>query len=217
MSTAVTTRPSPASDRAYDHVKRAILVGELPGGELFTEGHIAAQVGISRTPVREALLRLQAEGLVALYPKRGALVVPVTPREAHEVLEARLVIEEWAAGRAWAARAELVGDLKQRLEAMQEAKAADDVAAFSEADRVFHAVIVEAAGNTVMARQYGMLRDRQMCILADGIRASASRMAHAITAHRKLIRLLEQGTKAEFVRESRAHVEDAMDRLGVAR
>ncbi|KNX36147.1 GntR family transcriptional regulator [Luteipulveratus halotolerans] len=208
---------APASDRAYDHVKRAILRGDREGGAFFTEGQVADEVGVSRTPVREALLRLQAEGLVALYPKKGALVVPVTPREAHEVLEARLLLEEWAAGRAWPHRAALVEALRPHLAAMQQAKAADDVAAFSEADRTFHEAIVEAAGNAVLTRQYRMLRDRQLCILADGIRASASRMTHAITAHRTLIRVLEQGTKAEFVRESRAHVVDAMDRLGVAR
>ena len=208
---------APASDRAYAHVKRAILRGDREGGAFFTEGQVADEVGVSRTPVREALLRLQAEGLVALYPKKGALVVPVTQREAHEVLEARLLVEEWAAGRAWPHRAALVETLKPHLAAMQQAKAADDVAAFSEADRTFHELIVEAAGNAVLARQYRSLRDRQLCILADGIRTSASRMTHAITAHRTLIRVLESGTKAEFVRESRAHVEDAMDRLGVAR
>ncbi|MDE9366906.1 GntR family transcriptional regulator [Luteipulveratus sp. YIM 133132] len=212
-----TSTAAPASERVYEHVKHAILRGDRAGGTFFTEGQIGDEVGVSRTPVREALLRLETEGLVALYPKKGALVVPVTPREAHEVLEARLVIEEWAAGRAWAARADLVVDLRGHLAAMVDAKAADDVAGFSEADRAFHEAIVAAAGNSVMARQYRMLRDRQMCILADGIRASASRMTHAVTAHRTLIRLLTEGTRAEFVRESRAHVQDAMDRLGVAR
>ena len=60
--------------RVYQHLKRAILEQVHPGGTLLTEAEIADAVGVSRTPVREALLRLESEGLVALYPKRGALV-----------------------------------------------------------------------------------------------------------------------------------------------
>ena len=67
-----------ASARVYDRVKRDILDGHHPGGTFVTEGELAVATGVSRTPVREALLRLETEGLVRLYPKKGALVVPVT-------------------------------------------------------------------------------------------------------------------------------------------
>lgn len=78
-----------AAERAYRHLKRAILEQVHPGGSLISEGEIAEAAGVSRTPVREALLRLEAEGLVALYPKRGALVRPVSAREITDVVEAR--------------------------------------------------------------------------------------------------------------------------------
>lgn len=204
-----------ASARAYDHVKRAILSGDRPGGTFLTEGQIADEVGISRTPVREALLQLQGEGLLALYPKKGALVVPVTPREAYEVLEARQVLEEWAAGHAWSRRAELLETLPDHLQAMRDAQADHDAFAFALADTAFHAEIVRAAGNEVMTRQYRALRDRQMCVLTDQIRVSSARMRHAVTTHRELIRLLEKGTRAEFRKAARDHVIDAMGRLGV--
>jgi len=66
-----------ATERVYGHTKSRVLDGTFPGGSLITEGEISEAVGVSRTPVREAFLRLQAEGLLRLYPKRGALVVPV--------------------------------------------------------------------------------------------------------------------------------------------
>src|SRR3954465_15306757 len=91
---------STATSRAYDHLKQAILDRAYPGGALLSEGEVAAQVGVSRTPVREALLRLEAEGLVRLYPKRGALVLPVSPREVSDVLETRELVETFTAGRA---------------------------------------------------------------------------------------------------------------------
>ena len=69
---------SSASDRAYAYVKSGILDGTHTGGQFFTEGEVAEAVGVSRTPVREALLRLEVEGLVRLYPKKGAMIVPVS-------------------------------------------------------------------------------------------------------------------------------------------
>src|SRR5690606_12483030 len=73
-----TTDDVSAADRAYAYVRREVLCRRVAGNDLITEGQIADAVGVSRTPVREALLRLQADGMVRLLPKRGALVLPVT-------------------------------------------------------------------------------------------------------------------------------------------
>ncbi len=85
---AEASRRGAAKDRALDHVKTQILTGEFAGGELISEGDVATALGMSRTPVREAFLRLEAEGLLRLYPQRGALVVPVSPEEVRAVMEA---------------------------------------------------------------------------------------------------------------------------------
>ena len=74
-----------AADRAYAFVKDRIITGAYAGGTLISEGEVSAAVRISRTPVREAFLRLAAEGLLRLYPKRGALVVPVCGRSANSL------------------------------------------------------------------------------------------------------------------------------------
>src|SRR5437773_10189413 len=105
-----TSAPS-AATRAYQHLKRAILERIHADGALRSEAEIAAPVGVSRTPVREALLRLESEGLVALYPKRGVLVLPVSAQEIDDVIEARRLVEVHAAGRAWARRAALATEL----------------------------------------------------------------------------------------------------------
>ena len=98
MATKSAGRPA-AKDRALDYVKSQVLTGAFPGGELISEGEVAAALGMSRTPVREAFLRLEAEGLLRLYPQRGALVVPVSSEEARAVIEARLLLEQFAAGK----------------------------------------------------------------------------------------------------------------------
>src|ERR1700760_211505 len=89
--------PGSAADRAYAFVKRQIVSGSYAGGTLISEGEVSAAVEVSRTPVREAFLRLEVEGLLRLYPKRGALVVPVSASEIRDVLDARLMIEQHAA------------------------------------------------------------------------------------------------------------------------
>src|SRR2546426_5890689 len=92
---AASKRP-PAAERVYAHVKQAVLDRRYEGGTLLTEGDLAETVGVSRTPVREALLRLEAEGLLKLYPKKGALVLPVSAQEIDDVVETRLLVEEHA-------------------------------------------------------------------------------------------------------------------------
>jgi DNA-binding GntR family transcriptional regulator len=89
-----------ATDEAYAFAKKRILDGRFAGGELISEGDVAAGVGLSRTPVREAFLRLEGEGLLRLYPKRGALVVPVSAAEMRHVMETRLLVERYAIERS---------------------------------------------------------------------------------------------------------------------
>lgn len=211
MSTAAAI-PS-AATRVYTHLKRGILDGTHPGGEFFTEGTVAEATGVSRTPVREALLRLELEGLVRLFPKKGALVLPVSADEARHVLQARLVIEEWAAGAMWSRRQQVLDMLAGHLAAMRAARRSKDIASFVEHDRHFHEVIVAAAGNPILTRSYQTLRDRQLCIVATQMRMSSARIDLALHGHQELLDLLRGGTKAEFLRVTRAHLDTARSAL----
>ena len=211
---AATEHQPPASERAYEHIKQGILSGALPGGTFITEGTLAEEIGISRTPVREALLRLQVEDMVELYPKKGALVVPVTAQETREVFEARVLIEEWAATHAWPRRAEIAPRLHELVTEMTAARKIKDAGRFSAADRAFHEVIVEAGGNSVIARQYRHLRDRQLCIVANVMRTDEARMTRALAGHKEMLRLLEHGTRSEFTKAAREHVAHTGEMVG---
>ena len=85
-----------ASDRAYDWTRLKILEGSFPDGTMISESEVSEPLGISRTPVREAFLRLEHDGTLKVYPKRGALIVPITAKDVRDVLEARLLVEPWA-------------------------------------------------------------------------------------------------------------------------
>lgn len=199
-----------AAQRVYEHVKARILDSTYPGGDLLNEGRLSADTGVSRTPVREALLRLEAEGLVRLYPKKGALVVPVSAQEAADVVEARVLVETWSAPRAWASREGLADELDPFVEAMREHRAAGDVVGFTRADRTFHERLVAAAGNEVLTRLYRSLRERQLCINVAMMRVSDERMDTAISDHATLVELLRGDDEQAFLDLNESHLRHAV-------
>lgn len=150
-----------ASSRAYRFTKERILDGRFAGGELLSEGEVAGVVGVSRTPVREAFLRLESEGLLRLYPKRGALVVPVSATEVESVMETRLVVERFAIERVIARGVDLGDRLDAAIVRQRALAGPEHSREFVEADREFHRLLVEAAGNPILLQLHDSLRDRQ--------------------------------------------------------
>jgi DNA-binding GntR family transcriptional regulator len=176
-----------AKERALAFVKEQILTGAYPGGELISEGQVAAALGLSRTPVREAFLRLEVEGLMRLFPQRGALVVPVSPDEVRSVMEARLVIEQFSiikvidAGRA---RSEAVVErLNEHLAQQRELVGSGAMRQFLDSDRAFHTTLVQAAGNPILASVYDSLRDRQIRMIGESAMRDPGRLKAIVAEH----------------------------------
>lgn len=182
-----------AADRVYAFVKQAVLERRYEGGTLLTEGDLADAVGVSRTPVREALLRLEVEGLIRLYPKKGALVLPVSAQEIGDVVETRLLVEQHAARKAVPARPELIARLEELLDQQRAQAAAGDLAALAISDRCFHAEIVRSAGNQILDRLYDQLRDRQLRMGAAVMHAHPDRIAKNISEHAEILAALRAG------------------------
>jgi len=180
-----------AAQLAYDYVKARLLDGRFAGGTLLSENEIAQRLDVSRTPVRQAFVQLEAEGLLELYPRRGALVVPISPSEAEDVLEARMLIEQHAARRAASAGPALAEALRGHI-ADQE-RALEDGAGFAWADRRFHHALVESAGNQLLTRQYAGLRDRHQRIAAATVAGDPARIGRFIAEHREIVAALEAG------------------------
>jgi DNA-binding GntR family transcriptional regulator len=196
-----------ATSRAYDHVKQAILDCAYPGGALLSEGEIATEVGVSRTPVREALLRLETESLVRLYPKRGALVLPVSPQEISDVMEARELVETFTSGKATLGP-QLIHELTALLDAMREHSAAADTKEFARADRCFHRAIVAAAGNDILIQLYDSLRDRQLR-MAQLTANDPSRTADAIRDHAEIVEAVRSGDRRRLRSAIHRHLHTA--------
>jgi DNA-binding GntR family transcriptional regulator len=182
-----------ATDRAYAFAKERILDGRFAGGELISEGDVAAGVKLSRTPVREAFLRLEAEGLLRLYPKRGALVVPVSTDEVEHVMETRLLVERFSIEKIVRSGIDL-GDAPQLLIAEQAGHAErGDPLAFVEADRQFHRTYVAAAGNPFLLQLYDSLRDRQSRMGLVALARDADRVRQILDEHRAIAGAVADG------------------------
>ncbi|WP_163274552.1 GntR family transcriptional regulator [Cellulomonas iranensis] len=214
--------PASAADTVYRHVKDALLGGRHPGGSMLSEVDVAAELGVSRTPVREAFLRLAAEGWLRLFPKRGALVVPAAPGEAQDVLDARLLLEGHAVEQVLAgppgAREELVATLRGLVARQRDALDADtddvDLDAYADLDAQFHHAIVAAGGNAVLTQVAGTLRERQSRMVALSVGRSSARAATFVDGHEALVAAIADGDAAGFRARLAAHVHDAHGGLG---
>jgi DNA-binding GntR family transcriptional regulator len=173
--------------RAYAFTKERILDGRFAGGELISEGDVADLVGLSRTPVREAFLRLEGEGLLRLYPKRGALVVPVSATEVEQVMETRLLVERFAIEKLRPADARLVDELAVLLEQQEREADAGDMRAFVESDRRFHRALVGATGNDILLALHDSLRDRQSRMGLAALAQDDTRTRQVLAEHRALV------------------------------
>ena len=207
-----------ASARAYHWTRERVLDGTFPGGTMLSEGEVSERVGVSRTPVREAFLRLAAEGVLQLFPKRGALVTSMSERDVRDVLEARLLVEPWAAAEAarQGDREDLVASLAQHVDHLRERGEAGDVVGYQEADRAFHEAIVTATGNALLIGFYRTLRDRQLRIGAVANSAVKGRAATILAEHLAIMRAIEKGDADGVGEMVRAHVETTRRALGVA-
>ncbi|AKS32136.1 GntR family transcriptional regulator [Mycolicibacterium goodii] len=198
------------SQRAYLATKDRILSGDIRGGQLLSEVEIAGELGLSRTPVHEAFLRLAAEELLELLPRRGAVVVPVPPQEATDLLEMRLALETAAVRRlcrAPEAVDALFTELSDLVDEQRRVAEANDARRFAAADDAFHRRIVEVAGNPIGQRFYGSLSDRQRRMMAAAAQSDSARLAALIGEHARLVTAIEQRDVDTFESALLSHLE----------
>ncbi len=198
-------RPN-AAQRSYDFAKWAILNAVYPVGTAVTVGELSAETGLSRTPVREALLRLEAEGLVDIVTGRGAVVKTFSHAEVEDVLEARLLVENFTAARSFANRAKFLPELLDAHAETQQRRRERDTAGFTAADRRFHEIIVDGAMNTVLSEMYRSLRERQTLFTSAMVRGRADRMDAAIGEHEEIVARLQGEDEDAFIEQVNAHL-----------
>ena len=193
-------------DRAYAAIRRRILDNVYPPGHQALEGALADELGISRTPVREALIRLANEGLVAVVPRHGMRVLPVSPTDMREIYVVLMALESTAA-EILALRRPSDVELKPLVEAtrdMTRALKADDLDAWAAADERFHQRLVELAGNKTLVESVARLADRahRARMFTLRLRPKPVNSTHEHTA---LLERIRKGDAAGAVEVNRAH------------
>ena len=151
---------SSITDRVRDSIREAIIDGRLAPGSLHSVQTLATAFGVSRTPVREALIDLAGAGMVEFERNRGVRILQTSIHDLEEILSLRLLLEVPAAHRAAEqASPETIAALRAELASMREAAQRDDEVTTMTHDRRFHELINEASGNARLAKYVDSLRD----------------------------------------------------------
>jgi DNA-binding GntR family transcriptional regulator len=185
LATAGGQRPA-ARERVCDYLRGAILRGELEPGVFLEEEAVGRATGVSRTPVREAFHKLEAERYLDLHPRRGARVRQVTAREMLELYETRRLIEGFAATKLCQEGHPLPAELRELTRAMR-ALGDRDLARHVELDRLLHRSLVAAGRNAVLLEAYDRLRARQECVAMTALNADPSRLPTILDEHEAIV------------------------------
>ena len=180
-----------AGKRAYEWIRDAILNGEFAEGEFIDEVALAARVSTSRTPVREALQRLQVERYVDLLPRRGAQVRVVTAKEMREIYQARFVLESDALRTICQRQEGMPAAARDLIEDMESAGNSRDWNRFAQLDQLFHSAIVRHQGNAVIAELYDALQPRQVRLGTRTLIEAPGRLTTIEHEHRELVAALD--------------------------
>lgn len=213
---AVSDAKMPIPEFVYRYLRSAILEGRLPPGVSLRQDDIANRLRVSRVPVREAMSRLESDGLIVLRPRRGWAVTELGWDELVEIFELRMVVEEHAAHVAARARTaediEAVEDLMVRMEQVPSGRLDE----WADLNRAFHARIVQAGRRRRLCAVSETLRDSLEAYLRIEMRLPGT-LPNSLEEHRLMFQAFKAGDADGLGRLSRQHIEAAARRLRESR
>lgn len=202
-------KPPSMVELAARSVRRMILGGELCPGDRVVENRLTQQLGISRPPLREALRRLEHEGLIRQTPHKGAIVTPLTLHDVYEIMTLRHHLEDMAVGLGVpVTEPERLERCWDALRGMERAADDRDEAGLSEHKLAFHTAVVGLAGHRRLEETYASLQLQMQLCMALNRQARAHRnetLAANVLRHRRLLRVIEQGDPAAVRGELARH------------
>jgi DNA-binding GntR family transcriptional regulator len=197
----------PLRDVVFNTLRQAILRGELAPGERLMEIQLAERLGVSRTPIREAIRKLELEGLVLMIPRKGAEVAKISEKSLRDVLEVRRSLEELAIELACERiTKEGIDELEAAQTAFCEALKTNDTMEMAETDEHYHDIIYNATGNTRLVQILNNLREQMYRYRLEYIK-DASKRQNLVVEHDQIIRAIRE----HRIDEARAAIRDHID------
>ncbi|WP_429646958.1 GntR family transcriptional regulator [Skermanella aerolata] len=201
-------------DDAYRALKEAIRENAFPPGYQGSEMEIAQKLGMSRTPVHEAVIRLQEEGLVRVLSRRGVIVCSISPEDIREIYEVIIALEsaaaELLASKPPSERLPIAAELESANAAMENALQADDLDAWAKADEAFHRLLVERCGNRRLARMLYTIIDQSHRARIITLRLRP-KPVDSVPQHRRIVEAIRAGDVAAAQGFTKAHRTAARD------
>lgn len=198
----------PLRDVVFQTLRQAILRGELEPGERLMEIHLAERLGVSRTPIREAIRKLELEGLVVMIPRRGAVVASITEKDLKDVLEVRRTLEIMAAEVACERiTPELLEELEKARGEFQRQKFSDDATKLATADMRFHEIIYEATQNARLINILNNLREQMYRYRLEYLKDKASH-ERLNNEHQKICTSIRNGDKKAVAEAICEHIDN---------
>ena len=198
----------PLRDVVFNTLRKAILTGELKPGEHLMEIHLANKLGVSRTPIREAIRKLELEGLVIMIPRRGALVAQITEKDLKDVLEVRRALDALCAELACE---RITQEEKQQLKAacdeFEKATKTGDTTTIAAADVKLHEIIVEATGNRRLIQMIKKLSDQMYRYRFEYIKEK-DQHNNLIEEHRMIYESIINNDKEQAARAAKVHIDN---------
>ena len=183
----------PLRDVVFNTLRQGILKGDLKPGERLMEIHLAGKLGVSRTPIREAIRMLELEGLVTMVPRKGAEVARISKQDLRDVLEVRRSLDSLAVSLACERiTEEEKDDLKKAEDDFEKAIDTSDATTIAEADVKFHDVILKASKNGRLMQMVNNLAERVYRYRLEYIKDKRNH-ARLIEEHRKIMKYIDDG------------------------
>jgi DNA-binding GntR family transcriptional regulator len=194
--------PSNLTDLAYKNIKEFILEGHMDGDSRLTEEFLSGQLGISKSPIREALNRLEAEGLIRIEARRGAYLRKFTVKEISDLYDLREALEIWAV-RTGEFTPALLKDLRASVKRQSAYLKANDRAKYIDEDMSFHALVARATGNAKLCDVLEKLQDQIWLFRRKTYNLSSS---SARAAHQAIVGALEAGDRKRAEQAMGEHI-----------
>ena len=193
----------PLRDVVFNTLRQAILRGELKPGERLMEIQLANKLGVSRTPIREAIRKLELEGLVLMIPRKGAEVADITEKSMRDVLEVREALEELAVRLA----CDKIEELKKAAQEFKETLDCEDVTRFAEADVKFHDIIYRTTDNERLIQLLYNLREQMYRYRVEYLKREDAHET-LLAEHERIIETIEKRDKEEAMKAVSRHIDN---------